>query len=270
MTREQGLQLGGALFIALFLVTFNNHSLVLLLRTASYYRDLAITFGATWLIFHYVGFTTRILDKRLDWATAPVGRLAAQGVAGAGGASLLAFVVSYLQYRWIDPENVFGTESFLRVEFPVIVLFVCFINCLYGGTSYYRWQESKRVLAAPTQSVASPPAYLTGLLVTSGHRKIQIPADAVALICLEHGVTWVVTFDNTRYHVDEPLQTLQERLDPVSFFRVNRQAIVQLSACYSYQSAEYGKLKLRLVPPLGSELLISQKTAPAFRKWMQR
>ena len=268
MTREQ--VIGGALFIALFLVTFDNHSLVVLLHTASYYRDVTITFGATLLIFHYVSFTTHQLDKRLDWAAVPVKRLAAQGMAGVVGASLLALTVSYTQYRWIDPEHVFGTDSFWQIEFPVIVLFVCFINCLYLGISYYRWQESKRQLAAPAPPVESSPAYLTGLLVTSGLRKIQVSAEEVALICLEHGVTWVVTFDNTRYHVDEPLQTLQERLDPTSFFRVNRQTIVQLSACYSYQSAEYGKLKLRLVPPLGSELLISQKTAPAFRKWMQR
>jgi hypothetical protein len=29
-------------------------------------------------------------------------------------------------------------------------------------------------------------------------------------------------------------------------------------------------LRARLVPPFATELLISQKTAPAFRKWMQR
>jgi two-component system LytT family response regulator len=254
----------------LFLVTFDNHSLVVLLRTTSYYRDVAITFGATLFLLHYVSYATRRLDERLDWAAAPAARLAAQGLAGIGGASLLALAICYGQYRWIDPEHVFGLDSFWRIEFPVIVLFVCFINCLYAGVSYARWQESKRLAAAPVPAGEAPPAYLARLLVTSGHRKIQVPVAQVALICLEHGVTWVVTFDQVRYHVDEPLQTLQEQLDPASFFRVNRQTIVQLSACYSYQSAEYGKLKLRLVPPLGAELLISQKTAPAFRKWMQR
>ncbi|MBD0255252.1 MAG: LytTR family transcriptional regulator [Cytophagales bacterium] len=281
MTREKWLQFMGAACIALFLVTFNNVALVVLLRTSTYYRDVAIATAAAFVIFNYISFVTHRLDGHLDWTETPVGRLAAQGLVGVGGGAWLAYAIAYAQYRWIDPEHVFGTESFGEVEFPVIVVFIVFINCLYGGVSYYRARESKRPPAAPTgppappaepaaPPPAGPPAYLTGLVVNNGHRKIQVPSEQIALICLEDGVTWVVTFNNARYHVDEPLQTVQERLNPGSFFRVNRQTIIQLSACYSYESAEYGKIKLRLVPPLSSELLISQKTAPAFRKWMQR
>ncbi|WP_128543311.1 LytTR family DNA-binding domain-containing protein [Larkinella soli] len=268
LSREIRLQILGSLFIAVFLVTFDNKPLPILLRTAPYYRDVAITFAAAWLLFGYVGFVTRQLDRRLGWHSAPVRRLAAQSLYGVAAASLLAYFITYLQYRWIDPENIFAGDSFLVTEFPIIVLFNGFANGLYAVILYFLGKTGEP--ASASGPAESGPAYLTGLLAANGNRRIQIPAERVALICLEHGLTWVVTFDNLRYHLDEPLQCYMQRLDPDRFFRINRQAIVQLSACGSWETVEFGKIRLRLVAPVTTELLISQKTAPAFRKWMQR
>lgn len=219
------------------------------------------------MIFRYIGFCTAWLDKRLNWSNQVVARLLAQLLPGVIGASLIACSISYGQYKWIDPEHVFGTQSFWEVEFPVIVLVVSFVNSIYVGVSYYQWQLQQGRDLPTSEPVIH---YAKSLVAVNGHRNMQVPAEQIALICLEHGLTWVVTFNDTRYHLDDPLHVVMQRLDPNSFFRVNRQIIVQLSACYSYQSVEHGKIMLKLVPPFTTELLISQKTAPSFRKWMQR
>lgn len=265
MTREHRLQLAGAIFISVFLVTFDNVPLVELLHRPSYYRDLGITVVAALLLFRYINWATAWLDQRLGWL-APGRRVAAQAVLGWVGACLLAYGMAFVQYRLIDAEHVFGTESFRHTEYPVIALFNLFINGLYSAVAYYNWQEKLR--PQPTESLPPKPAFAVSLLAIQGQRTIHVPVNKVALLSVENGITWLFTFDNSRYHLDEPLQQIMEQLDPERFFRVNRQNIVQLSACFSYQPAEYGKMRLRLIPPFQQELLISQKTAPAFRRWM--
>lgn len=268
MTRSRWLQLGGAAFIAIFLGTFNSAPLVDLVRNPVYYRDILITLFEALLIFTYIDFVTSWLTNRLDWHTKFTARLAAQVALGLGGATLLAYSFAYLHYRFIDSEHVFGTDSFLQTEFPVIILFMLFINSLLSGIAYYQQLTQRE----PNQSVTDEKEaqFATTLLGIQGNRKIAVPIDTIALISVEHGITWLFTFSNSRYHLDEPLQKVAERLDPAKFFRVNRQHIVQLAACFSYQPADFGKIKLTLTPPFTTELTISQKTASAFRKWMDR
>ena len=270
MTGERWIQLVGAAISAVFLVTFNNVPLVDLLQKPTYYRDLGITLIAAYLLFGYVRFITNQLDKRLGLAGGWSGRLAAQGALGVVGASVLAYGIAYAQYRFIDPEHVFGTDSFLQVELPVMVLCLLFINSLYVGSSYFRWKERSQPEPHQDQPVPVETAYVTTLIGIQGLKKINVPTDSIAFIYVENGITWLFTFDNARYHLDEPLQQLMQRLNPAQFFRVNRQYIVQLSACFSYQPADFSKLTLRLIPPFTMDITISQKTAPGFRRWIER
>ncbi|WP_190892968.1 LytTR family DNA-binding domain-containing protein [Spirosoma profusum] len=268
MTRSRWLQVGGAAFIAIFLGTFNSAPLVELVRQPVYYRDIIITLFQALLIFTYIDLVTIWLNNRLSWQTKFISRLVTQIAFGLGGATALAYSFAYLHYRFIDSEHVFGTDSFLKTEFPVILLFMLFINSLFSGIAYY--QELTQKEPNQVETATKEAQFATTLLGIQGNRKIAVPIDTVALISVEHGITWLFTFNNTRYHLDEPLQKVAERLDPVKFFRVNRQHIVQLAACFSYQSADFGKIKLTLTPPFTTELTISQKTASTFRKWMDR
>ncbi|MFD2569277.1 LytTR family DNA-binding domain-containing protein [Spirosoma soli] len=270
MTRKRWIQLVGAVFTAVFLVTFDNVPLVDLLQKPTYYRDLSLTFIASFLLFSYVSFITSQLDRRPGWAGSGLWRLTAQGVLGVVGASALAYGMAYAQYRFVDREHVFGTDSFLQVELPVMVLCLLFVNSLYVGGSYFRWREQSQI--RPYQEQPSPPetSYVTTVIGIHGHKRINVPTDNIAFICVENGITWLFTFDNARYHLDEPLHQLMERLNPTQFFRVNRQYIVQLSACFSYEPADFSKLTLRLIPPFNLELTISQKTAAGFRRWIER
>lgn len=268
MTRSRWLQLGGAAFIAVFLGTFNSAPLVDLVRNPVYYRDIVITLLQSLLIFTYIDLVTNWLDARLDWHTRFITRLAMQVLLGLGGATALAYSFAYMHYRFIDLEHVFGTDSFLQTELPVIVLFMLFVNSLFSGLAYYQKVTNKDPNQIGTGEKETQ--FATALLGVQGNRKIAVPIDTVSLISVEHGITWLFTFNNMRYHLDEPLHKIAARLDPVQFFRVNRQHIVQLSACFSYQSADFGKIRLTLTPPFTTELIISQKTASAFRKWMDR
>jgi len=69
--------------------------------------------------------------------------------------------------------------------------------------------------------------------------------------------------------IDRNLGELEEDLDNNIFFRANRQYIVNINYIKGFKPYEKVKLQLDLAPAeLNYSIIISQETAPAFRKWM--
>jgi DNA-binding LytR/AlgR family response regulator len=74
---------------------------------------------------------------------------------------------------------------------------------------------------------------------------------------------------NKKYIADKNLGELEEDLDNTIFFRANRQYIVNINYIKGFKSYEKVKLQVDLnLPELNYCIIISQETAPAFRKWM--
>lgn len=266
ISTENALHLIAAIVFGHFMVALDNLPLPLLVQKGWYYRDFALTSVFAWIILKQVSLSTSMLDRRWEWATSIAKRMAGQLIVGVGGAALAAYLISYLQYRFVDPEHVFGTESFLSVEFPVIVVLALCINFLYAALSFTSENnQTKEQKSGAEQSLARAKAYL---LVESGHNKIPLAIDKIAYFKLHAALTWVCTFDNELYRIDKSLTELMPELPPEQFFRVNRQTIIHIGACHSYKSEEFGKITIGLIKPLSLELYVSQKTAPAFRKWI--
>ena len=267
---DKWLKVGFSAFISVFIVTFNNVGITLLLQRSTYYRDLFITFLVALLLIEFIKKTTAMLDQYLGWKSAQGKRLLLQIGIGIGGGGLLIYLISYLEYHLIDPEHVFGTDSFMKTEFPVAVLFMLVINGIYTCLSFYKyWQEelaSEKLYAAKGEESGS----YTPLICVNGQRNITVPIERVALICLQHDINWVTTFDRERYRHPKTLNEMMALLPVDKFFRANRQHIICISACHSYRSIEYGKIELLLNIPAQESIIISQKTAAAFRKWIEK
>ena len=68
----------------------------------------------------------------------------------------------------------------------------------------------------------------------------------------------------TTYTLDE----LARLLNNSHHFRVNRQILVSKKACRTYKSVEFGKIELELDPASKIPVIVSQKRASEFRKWI--
>jgi DNA-binding LytR/AlgR family response regulator len=69
--------------------------------------------------------------------------------------------------------------------------------------------------------------------------------------------------------VDKNLSDLEEELDNKNFFRANRQYIVNIDFIKSFKPYERVKLWVDLtVPDIDHSIIVSQETAPFFRKWL--
>ncbi|HVZ55080.1 MAG TPA: LytTR family DNA-binding domain-containing protein [Chitinophagaceae bacterium] len=107
------------------------------------------------------------------------------------------------------------------------------------------------------------------LLVRKGLENLSLKLSEVILFYTENKVVYVVDQSGRKYLADRNLSDLEEELDPAVFFRANRQYIVNINFVKGFKAYEKVKLLIDLtVPDLNHAIIVSQETAPAFRKWM--
>lgn len=109
----------------------------------------------------------------------------------------------------------------------------------------------------------------TRLLVKKGLENIALRLEDVALIYTQNKLVYVIDNFSRKYISDKTLSELEEELDDTTFFRVNRQYIVNINYVKSFKAFEKVKLLIDItIPEINHSIVISQETAPAFRKWM--
>jgi DNA-binding LytR/AlgR family response regulator len=100
--------------------------------------------------------------------------------------------------------------------------------------------------------------------------KIPVKVAIISAFYREGNFNWVKTAQGKAYLHDLTLDETEQQLDPKQFYRVNRQVIVSHESCKSYQLLDYGKLELITAPALPSPIIISQRRAADFKRWMDR
>ncbi|MBL7924126.1 MAG: response regulator transcription factor [Bacteroidia bacterium] len=112
------------------------------------------------------------------------------------------------------------------------------------------------------------PAYKQRFLVKQGQRLIPIDISEIAFFYTEDKVSFIKTYTDQRYMVDHSLDELEELLDPLEFFRANRQFIVSPKSLDGIHHHFNGKLKINLRPLAGEEVYVSRERAADFKQWL--
>jgi DNA-binding LytR/AlgR family response regulator len=107
------------------------------------------------------------------------------------------------------------------------------------------------------------------MLVKKGMENISLRLDDVVLFYTENKIVYVLDRFGKKYLTDKNLAELEEELDQTSFFRANRQYIVNINFIRGFKSYEKVKLILELTQSdINHSIIISQEMAPQFREWM--
>ena len=111
----------------------------------------------------------------------------------------------------------------------------------------------------------------TRLVVKKGIENIFILLDNIVFFYTENKIVFAIDHTGKKYVANGSLATLQPELDSNIFFRANRQYIVNISYVKSFRTYEKVKLRVEMnAVHQGDQhfIIISQETAPAFRKWI--
>lgn len=98
--------------------------------------------------------------------------------------------------------------------------------------------------------------------------KIQpIPLDQIAFFYLKKGAVFLTTFDKKQYLISKSLEELSEQIGP-SFFRTNRQFLINRKAVQNASSYLSRKLSVTLNVPTEEPVTVSKEKMTQFLEWL--
>lgn len=113
------------------------------------------------------------------------------------------------------------------------------------------------------------PQYKSRFVVKSGAQLHSVPTEDILYFFHEDKIVWLKRKDGKRFAVDFTLDQLESLLDPMSFFRLNRQFIATFPAIQSVTAYTNSRLKIKLIDiPDQEKILISRERVKDFRTWL--
>lgn len=119
------------------------------------------------------------------------------------------------------------------------------------------------------KSVSINPTYKERFLVNKADELLIVPAANIAYF-FKDKETYIVLKNGDRYVIKFTLDELIHLLDPIQFYRINRQMIVSINAISKITLWFKGKLKLRLIPEFDAPIFVSREGAAKFKAWMEK
>lgn len=107
------------------------------------------------------------------------------------------------------------------------------------------------------------------ILLRKGIENLTLPLSEIVLFYTENKIVHAIDRNGRKYMVDKNLSDLEAELDDQTFFRANRQYILNIDFIKSFKPYERVKLWVDLtLPDIDHSIIVSQETAPLFRKWL--
>ena len=107
------------------------------------------------------------------------------------------------------------------------------------------------------------------LIIKRGRENIALLLSEIVFFYTEQKIVYVIERSGKKYMVDRNLAELENELDKQFFFRANRQYIININFIKGFKPYEKVKLIVDIsIPDINHCIIISQETAPAFRRWM--
>jgi len=261
-----------SLIAAHIIVTFGaTESLFVLLVSWYYYRDLLLSFIIAFLLVSEVYVVTIKLDKQFDWLDEAVKRIGLQMTFGLVLPSVLAFLLAAVYFKILG-YNILDTY-YMRFDFPVVVIMLLLLNIYYLAFYFYKqWKfsESKLILIPATQHTEDGKRNKQVIVVQEGSKNIPVLVDNICYFYHDGEYNFVRTNDQGDFVIPQTLDEIQQQLPCKQFFRVNRQMIVNFTACQHFEPLEMGKLKLFVTPQTKQSVIVSQKRVKHFKEWIER
>ncbi len=110
--------------------------------------------------------------------------------------------------------------------------------------------------------------YKSGFLVSERDKLVPLPVSSIACVFIDTKMIKAVTHDKRSYYLNHNLDEVMGQLDPVLFFKANRQYIVARSAIKDISVWFGGKLLLNLFVDTPEKIVVSKAKAGELKTWL--
>lgn len=104
--------------------------------------------------------------------------------------------------------------------------------------------------------------------IKMGQQLKMIAIDEVECFYSENKGTYLHTFENRNYLLDQTLEQLETELDPEVFFRVSRKFIIPMKGIKEIQMHSNSRLKVILPSYDEDEVIVSREKVTDFKNWL--
>jgi DNA-binding LytR/AlgR family response regulator len=117
-----------------------------------------------------------------------------------------------------------------------------------------------------------PQTFRQRFMIQYANRIKAIEVQDIAYMFIDNGQVTYRVFAGNNYPSEYSLEKLEEWLDPVNFFRINRKMLVSFKAIQSMVPWSRSRIKLILNPShaVTDEQVVSVERSAAFKEWLSR
>lgn len=119
-------------------------------------------------------------------------------------------------------------------------------------------------------NLGSSNQYKSRFLVKQGEKMLAIKSKDIVCFQSKHGIVHIVTSSDKSYLSDFTLDELGNQLDPIFFYRANRQFIVNIDFVNTVHRYFKGKLMVEMDHFDGDQIIVSTEKATSFKKWIDQ
>lgn len=120
------------------------------------------------------------------------------------------------------------------------------------------------------ETIIEKPTFQERFMVVSGQKIKSILIDQVAYFLSEGRYVKLVTKTGEKYLLDQSLESVEHKVDPNQFFRVNRQVIVGFDSIQQMIVWSKSRVKLELKPATEFDVVVSIDNSGEFKRWLNR
>lgn len=119
-------------------------------------------------------------------------------------------------------------------------------------------------------TIRNPVSYQERFLVSAGQKLRTIKTSEIAYFYVQNKYVFLCTKEDKHYDINYTLEKLEEMLDPKSFFRINRQYIINIEVIENMYTVSKSRLKLDIKPKPAEEIIVSVNNIQEFKIWLNR
>ncbi|WP_346857880.1 LytTR family DNA-binding domain-containing protein [uncultured Draconibacterium sp.] len=105
------------------------------------------------------------------------------------------------------------------------------------------------------------------LIPVKGNKMVPLLVTDIAYFYIEKGSVFAWTFENQTYRLESTLDELINKLNPLDFYRANRQFIISKRAVKDVDFWFNNRLSVNLKVPVSERILISRTRVSEFKEW---
>jgi len=110
--------------------------------------------------------------------------------------------------------------------------------------------------------------YQQRFLVHAGLKIKSIKTQEIAYFYSMEKNTFLHSYENKSYGIDQSLDAIESLMDPKVFFRINRKFLIHIDSIANMFILSKSQVKIELNPPTQEEVLVSLSKSNEFKQWL--